>query len=52
MTKGRAALTSAAVTEGWTQRPQVFAIFIPLVGSQAHDNSSKDISKKGSWVGK
>jgi hypothetical protein len=30
MTKGRAALTSAAVTEGWTERSQVIRDFHPL----------------------
>ena len=33
MTKGRAALASAAVTEGWTERPQVICDFHPVGGT-------------------
>ncbi len=32
MTKGRAALTLVAVTEGWTEGRRLFAIFISLRG--------------------
>jgi hypothetical protein len=38
MTKGNAALTSAAVTYGWTKWPQC-AIFIPLAGLQANQTA-------------
>ena len=39
MTKGRAVLTSAAVTEGWTERPPVIRVLHPLGGPQAHHTS-------------
>jgi hypothetical protein len=42
MTKERAALTSAAGTEGWTERRRLSAIFTRLDGPQGHDSSAKE----------
>jgi len=52
MTKGRAALTSAAVTGDGQSGGRLSSFFIPLGGPQAHDNSVEKHFQEGSWVGK